>query len=52
MEPPETIDVDRPVVHPDALQLAGASYRLPDVEHGLVEHIEYVAHYPTALSKW
>jgi hypothetical protein len=45
MELPQTVDVDRAVVHPDTLQRADGSCHSPDVKNGLVEQIEYVAHF-------
>src|ERR1700744_5190568 len=45
MEPAQTVDVDRTVVHPHALQRAGGSGRPLEAEVGLVIQIEYVAHF-------
>jgi hypothetical protein len=42
MELPQTLDVDRTVVHPDTLQQGSDSCDSPQVERGLVERIEYV----------
>jgi hypothetical protein len=44
MEPAQTVDVDRAVIHPDALQQAGGSGRPLTDKHRLVKQIEYVAH--------
>src|SRR5262245_12888006 len=44
MKPSQTVDVDRAVVHPDALQQVGGSGRSLANKHRLVKQIEYVAH--------
>ena len=49
MEPAQTVDVDRAVVHPDALQQVGGSGRSLADERGLVDQIEYIAHFPKLL---
>jgi hypothetical protein len=49
MEPAQTVDVDRVVVHPDALQQVGDSGRPLEAKVGLVIQIEYVAHFPKVL---
>lgn len=41
----QSVDVDRAVVHPDALQQAAGCCRPREVERGLVETIEYVAQF-------
>lgn len=46
MEQAQAVDVDRTVVHPDALADAGDSGHLLEAEDGLVEQIEYVANFP------
>jgi hypothetical protein len=45
MKPAQTADVDRAVVHPDALQQVGGSGRPLADKRGLVDQIEYVAHF-------
>ena len=50
MEPAQSVDVDRAVVHPDTLQQVGGSGRSLADERGLVDQIEYVAHFPKVLS--
>jgi hypothetical protein len=45
MEPPQTVDVDRTVVHPDTLRHDRDAYRSPEVKHALVDGIEYVVHF-------
>ena len=42
MEPAQSVDVDRAVVHPDALPDSG---RLPEAKECLVDQINYVAHF-------
>ena len=49
MEPAHTVDVDGAVVHPDTLQQVGGSGRSLTDERGLVDQIEYVAHFPAPL---
>ncbi|WP_308170463.1 hypothetical protein [[Mycobacterium] fortunisiensis] len=39
----QTIDIDGPVTDPDTLQNRVRSGRLAEIEHGLVEQIEYIA---------
>ena len=43
MEPAQSVDVDRAVIHPDTLRDSG---RLLEAKEGLVDQIEYVAHFP------
>src|SRR5271165_6822813 len=45
MEPAQTVDVDRAVIHPDALQHAGGAGDSLAGEVGLVEQTEYVVHF-------
>src|SRR6516164_1463840 len=45
----QTVEVDRAVVHPDALNQVGDCGRPLDTEEGLVDQIEYVAHFPEVL---
>ena len=49
MEPAQTVDVDRAVVHPDTLNQVGDTGRPLDAKYGLVDQIEYVAHFPRSL---
>jgi hypothetical protein len=46
MEPAQSIDVDRAVIHPDTLPHSG---RLLEAKEALVDQIEYVAHFPKVL---
>src|SRR6516162_5539221 len=46
----QTVEVDRAVVHPDALNQVGDCGRPLDTEEGLVDQIEYVAHFPRSFS--
>src|SRR5215470_2235072 len=49
MKPPQTVDIDRAVVHPHALQQVGGSGRSLANKHRLVKQIEDVAHIPKVL---
>jgi hypothetical protein len=46
MEPAQTIDVDRAVIHPNVLTDSG---RLSEAKEGLVDQIEYVVHFSRVL---
>src|SRR5262245_23763583 len=50
MEPAQTVDVDSAVVHPDTLNHVGDCGRPLDAKEGLVDQIEYVAHFPMSIS--
>ena len=45
MELAQTVEIDRAVVDPDALQHGGDSGRLLAEKEGLVDQIEYVTHF-------
>jgi hypothetical protein len=47
MELAQSVDVDRAVIHPDRLTYSG---RLPEPKEGLVDQIEYVAHFLRSFS--
>jgi hypothetical protein len=49
MEPLQTVDVDRAVVHPERMWNRRDSRRSLDVKRELVERIEYVVHCRTVL---
>src|SRR5215207_246936 len=49
MEPAQTVEVDRAVVHPDTLQQVGGSGRPLADKRDLINEIEYVAHFPKVL---
>ena len=46
MEPAQTVDVDRAVIHPDTLPDSG---RPLEAKEDLVDQIEYVAHFVESL---
>src|SRR6478735_11999407 len=50
MEPAQTVYVDRAVVRPDTLNQVGDTGRPLDAKDGLVDQIEYVAHFPRSSS--
>ena len=45
MELPQTVDVDRAVVHPDTVQPEGCF--APEVEPGLVARVKDIVHFRT-----
>jgi hypothetical protein len=46
VEPPQTFDVDGPVVHPNALQHVAGPGGLLAEKVDLVYQVDYVAHFP------
>ena len=45
MKPPQTVDVDWAVIHPNTLNYVGHSGRPLDAKEGVVDQIKYVAHF-------
>src|SRR5271166_6837988 len=50
MELAQSVDVDHAVIHPDTLNQAGHSGRPLDAKEGVVDQIEYIAHFPKVPS--